>query len=141
MSKEVHNSNVSPKTGYEHSDAQIGPLALLAVGTGLLVLMAVTGVAILWRGLAYETHDTGELRGSPLAGLRPLPPTPRLQITPARDLKDTREQEHELLSSYGWVEKDKGIVRIPIDRAMDLLAERGLPPGKPEPPAKKAVTK
>jgi hypothetical protein len=31
------------------------------------------------------------------------------------------------LSSYGWVDREAGIVRIPIDRAMDLLAERGLP--------------
>src|SRR5580658_1826071 len=141
MSEEVHNSNASPEAGYEHTDAQVGPLAVLAVSVGLLVLISLTGAAIMWRVMAYETHDTGTLRGSPLAGLRPLPPTPRLQIYPATDLKDTREQEHQLLSSYGWVEKEKGVVHIPIDRAMDLLAERGLPPGKPEPPAKKAVTK
>jgi hypothetical protein len=140
MSEEVHNSNVSPEAGYEHTDAQVGPLAVLAVAVGLLVLIACTGVAIMWRVMAYETHYTGELQGSPLAGLRPLPPTPRLQITPFTDLKDTREQEHDLLSTYGWADKDKGVVHIPIDRAMDLLAARGLPPGKPEPPVKKGVT-
>ena len=136
MSKEVHNSNGLPEDGYERTDAETGPLAVLAVSVGLLVLISLTGVAIMWRVMAYETSDTGALQGSPLAGLRPLPPTPRLQITPSTDLKGTREQEHELLSTYGWVEKDKGVVRIPIDRAMDLLAERGLPQGKPEPPAK-----
>jgi hypothetical protein len=140
MSEEVHNSNVSPEAGYERTDAQVEPLAVLAVSVGLLVLIACTAVAIMWRVMAYETHDTGTLRGSPLAGLRPLPPTPRLQITPSTDLKGTREQEHDLLSTYGWVDKDKGVARIPIDRAMDLLAQRGLPQGKPEPPAKKAVT-
>jgi hypothetical protein len=139
MSEEVHNSNASPEGGYERTDAEVGPLAVLAVSVGLLVLISLTAVAIMWRVMAYETHDTGTLRGSPLAGLRPLPPTPRLQITPATDLKDTREQEHDLLSSYAWVEKDKGVVRIPIDRAMDILAQRGLPHGKPEPPAKKGV--
>jgi len=142
MSEEVHNSTAAPDTGYERTDAKIGPLAVLAVATGLLVLIALTGVAIMWRVMAYETHYTGDLAGSPLAGLRPLPPTPRLQITPAIDLKETRQQEHDLLSSYSWVERDKGVVRIPIDRAMALLAERGLPHGKPEPAAKaKAVTK
>jgi hypothetical protein len=140
MSEEVHNSKVSPEAGYERSDAQPGPLALLAVGTGLLALICLTAVAIMWRALAYETHYTGDLEGSPLAGLRPLPPSPRLQLYPATDLKDFREQEHDLLSTYGWVDQDKGIVRIPIDRAMDLLAQRGLPQGKPESPAKKAVT-
>ena len=140
MSEEVHNSTASQEDGYEHTDAKIGPLAVLGVVVGLLVLISLTGVAIMWRVMAYQTHDTGELRGSPLAGLRPLPPSPRLQITPSTDLKDTRDQERDLLLSYGWVEKDKGVVRIPIDRAMDLLAERGLPAGKPEPPAK-AVAK
>ncbi len=140
MSEEVHNPTASPQDGYEHTDAQIGPLAVLGVVVGLLVLISLTGVAIMWRVMAYQTHDTGELRGSPLAGLRPLPPSPRLQITPSIDLKDTRDQERDLLLSYGWVEKDKGVVRIPIDHAMDLLAERGLPKGKPEPPAK-AVAK
>ena len=120
---------------YEKSDAKTGPLALIAVGVGLLVLVAMTLVAVMWRVMAYETVYTGELAGSPLAPMRPPPPPPRLQITPAQDLYQFRESEHDLLHSYEWVDKDKGVVRIPIDRAIDLLAERGLPavtPPKPE---------
>src|SRR5579871_4346820 len=134
--KPTPSSEPDRTAGFEHSDAQVRPLVMLAVGTGVLTLLAMMVVAITWRVMAYETNDTGTLRGSPLAGLRPLPPSPRLQITPANDLKDVRDQEHQLLSSYGWVERDKGVVRIPIDRAMDILAQRGLPPGKPETPAK-----
>ena len=36
-------------------------------------------------------------------------------------------QEEQTLNSYGWVDQQAGVVRIPIDRAMDLLAQRGLP--------------
>ena len=44
-----------------------------------------------------------------------------------RVLAEFRAQEDALLTSYGWVEKDKGIARIPIDEAMRIVAERGLP--------------
>jgi hypothetical protein len=121
--------------GYEKSDAKIGPLALLAVGVFLLTLVAMTGVAIMWRVMAYETVYTGEMAGSPLAPQRTPPPSPRLQTndTTVTDLKSAREEEDKLLHSYAWVDKDKGVVRIPIDRAIDLLAERGLPAIKAEP--------
>jgi len=43
------------------------------------------------------------------------------------NLKAFREHEHEILTTYGWADKSAGVVRIPIDRAKDLLIERGLP--------------
>jgi len=42
-------------------------------------------------------------------------------------LKQLRATEDAILTTYGWVDREKGIVRIPIDRAIDLLATRGLP--------------
>jgi hypothetical protein len=62
---------------------------------------------------------------------RILPPKPRLQVNQQLDLQQVREQEQRILNSYGWVSKEAGAVRIPINRAMDLIAERGLPPAKP----------
>ena len=55
------------------------------------------------------------------------PPEPRLQPNPARDLREMRAAEEQLLHQYAWIDPDKGIVRIPIERAMDLIAQRGLP--------------
>jgi hypothetical protein len=40
-------------------------------------------------------------------------------------LRALRAAENAILEHYGWVDRDKGVVHIPIDRAMDLLAERG----------------
>jgi hypothetical protein len=48
-------------------------------------------------------------------------------VVPGQELKATRAAEDLMLKSYAWVDKDKGIVRIPIQRAIDLLAQRGLP--------------
>jgi hypothetical protein len=58
---------------------------------------------------------------------RVLPPEPRLQTQPKLDLQLTREEQQQLLNSYGWADQTTGKVRIPIDRAMDLVLQRGLP--------------
>jgi hypothetical protein len=55
---------------------------------------------------------------------KPLPPT---RNTPVTDLADMRDAEKRALTTYGWVDQQKGIVRIPIDQAMKLTLQRGLP--------------
>src|SRR2546426_2246087 len=54
-------------------------------------------------------------------------PQPRLEGDERREIDDFREQEEQTLNSYGWVDQQAGVVRIPIDRAMQLMAQRGLP--------------
>jgi hypothetical protein len=54
-------------------------------------------------------------------------PQPRLEGDERREINDFREQEEQTLNSYGWVDQKAGVVRIPIDRAMQLMAQRGLP--------------
>ena len=56
-----------------------------------------------------------------------LPPEPRLQITPEIDLRGYRDEQAALLSTYAWVDEPLGVVRIPIDRAIDLVAAQQLP--------------
>jgi hypothetical protein len=56
-----------------------------------------------------------------------LPPEPRLEANPYQALQALRAREDHILEQYAWIDKAKGIVRIPIERAMDLAAERGLP--------------
>jgi hypothetical protein len=55
-------------------------------------------------------------------------PSPRLQTDDGnQEMADMHAREDLLLDHYTWVNRDKGVVRIPIDRAMQLIAERGLP--------------
>ena len=54
-------------------------------------------------------------------------PSPHLQINPPADMAAFRRQEEQALTSYGWIDRSNGIVRIPVARAMELLLERGLP--------------
>lgn len=59
----------------------------------------------------------GALPGTPVV-LKPLPLEERITL---------QQEENKLLTSYGWVDQQKGVVRLPITRAMQLIAERGLP--------------
>lgn len=52
---------------------------------------------------------------------------PLLQVKPSEAFKKYREEQEKLLSSYGWVDKNQGIVRIPIQEAMDIVVRKGLP--------------
>ena len=59
--------------------------------------------------------------------IQQLFPEPRLEDDERTEINDFRYQQDETLSSYGWVDQNTGVVRIPIDRAMQLIVQRGLP--------------
>ncbi|MDP2054473.1 MAG: hypothetical protein Q8L75_12610, partial [Acidobacteriota bacterium] len=64
----------------------------------------------------------------PLAvGQQRNPPVPNLQMQPFKDIYVLHEGEAQKLGTYAWVDKDGGVVRVPIDRAMEVLLQRGLP--------------
>jgi hypothetical protein len=68
------------------------------------------------------------------ASLRRTPPEPRLEQDPLAPRLRIRASEDAILASYGWVDRNAGVARIPIARAMDLLVERALPVTKPVAP-------
>jgi hypothetical protein len=108
------------------------------VGFGLaLAIVAVLVHVVIWG--VFSFFDAREARHVepeyPLAATQAAktPPEPRLQVNPRQDLQDLRDQEDRILSSYGWVDTNAGTVRIPIDEAIRLTLQRGLPArSKPE---------
>jgi hypothetical protein len=88
-------------------------------------------MALFFRGLekGAQKKDRATMAAAGLQR-RPdtLPPQPRLQVYPVRHWKDFQGAERERLSTYGWMDRSTGAVHVPIDRAMDLIAERGLDP-------------
>lgn len=107
--------------GYEKKDVDFSIVAMF-LGV-LLVMMLLVGVAarIVFRMVSAPPALTAQ---GPAAA---LPPEPRLEADPVGHYKAFRAKEDDLLTHYGWVDRPKGIVRIPIDRAMDLIAAKGLP--------------
>ncbi len=106
--------------GHEDRDVNAWAVGKFAVG---LVLLCVFSLAILLGFFRMLQTRHGPLE----TGVRPIPPQPRLETTPPVDLKAMRDAEDKILNGYGWVDQSKGIVRIPIAKAIDLLAQRGLP--------------
>lgn len=56
-----------------------------------------------------------------------LPPEPRVEEKPYLQLQNVRTIEDHILTTYAWVDQKEGTVRIPVDRALDMVAQKGLP--------------
>jgi len=116
----------SAESGHEVSD--INSKRVARVG---LALATVIALALLVTYGLFHYFYSGETRTrplpSPLSYSREPTPEPRLSVEPGEELKTLRSEEDAMLKSYGWIDRDKGVVRIPIDRAIEILAERGLP--------------
>jgi hypothetical protein len=124
--KEVDVSTPSVVRAHEVEDIQILPLALFGAA---IVAVVVSAHIVLW--WAMQRWSGEELRTQlqiPPAITTPAPaPGPGLQAAPAAELRFMLGREAEILNHYGWVDRDAGTVRIPIEQAMQLLLERGLP--------------
>lgn len=94
--------------------------------TVLTLVAAVSLVAAALGGLVGLFDREAERPPvSALARVELAPPQPRLDAHPAATLAEVKKRETAALEGYGWVDRDAGIARIPIERAMRLLAKRG----------------
>ena len=108
--------------GHERRDVRIRPVALAVIG--LLALLVILGAAVALLLRHFERREAASSTPASPLGVRDTPPAPRLQVAPRKDLRTLRAEEDQLLESYAWVDRRAGTVRIPIERAMELLAER-----------------
>jgi len=117
------------RTPIRHETSDVDIRGVFAFAAGLVVVTAFAAFCV-WTLFQYFAAREARVvpRRYPLAvETGQLPPEPRLQTNPRQDLRDLRAREDQTLTTYGWVDKNAGIVRIPIERAMSLTVERGLP--------------
>lgn len=124
--------------GYEHSDADVSSLGRF--GLTLAILIALVMLAMVPTYDFFAKHDSLGPPASPFENQRTLPPQPRLQTQPASALKSYCEMEQQQLSTYGWVDQHNGVVRVPVDRAMDMVLQKGLPARPADQAAESSVT-
>ena len=119
-----------PGAKYEHTDIDPGvgyKFALWLFVSMLVSLGIVYGTFWFFEGRERAANAAGQRY--PLAASVPHkePPTPNLQKQPFKDIYMLRQGENDKLTSYGWVDKEGGVTRIPIDRAMEVMLQRGFP--------------
>ncbi len=128
MAEANHSQETSASTraGHELGDLSPRNIVLFAVAlSAAIVLVLLVSYGLLRRFANVEMRSETPL--NPLASTRQVAPGPRLQVNPEKDIREMRAAEDARLNSYGWVDPTAGIVRIPIDRAMEILAQKGLP--------------
>lgn len=132
MNAEHSSPDEAPAPPYETRDVDLGSIALF--GGGLLVMGLVVQV-LLWLlfGFFNERASRRDPPASPLADRKQQVPEPRLQSHPTADYDAYRAAKQRELESYGWVDRRAGVVHIPIERAMELVLERGLGHAQKEP--------
>jgi len=126
---ENHPPEHRPDVGHETTDANPKVLAYAFVFLSVLLIVTFVGMWGLfvffdWRA---EKTDPGRGKANQWGNVDYRPPEPRLQTSPGADMQQMLQRENQLMQSYGWVNKASGLVRIPVDRAMDIVAQKGLP--------------
>jgi hypothetical protein len=130
----------SDEAQHEPNDVNIPGVVKFLVW--LSVAIAVVALSMWWMLGYFDARKAREAPPpSPLGVGARLPPKPRLQGapgspgSPAEDIRQFREREDQTLGSYGWIDRQNGVIHIPIEQAKRLILQRGAqvtPPGAPQ---------
>ncbi|HXV81820.1 MAG TPA: hypothetical protein VEG60_18215 [Candidatus Binatia bacterium] len=131
QAEDSHRDGTREAAGHELSDLRPGYVGVFAIAIAIVIGAAVVITSLLMNYRAVQ-HARRDAPVPPLAREREATPQLRLQVDAPGELRQMRQAEEAVLTSYGWVDKDAGIVRIPVDRAMEILAKKGLPARKRE---------
>ena len=120
------------KPRHQLDEVNFGGIVLTGGALVAMILLAVLGAGALFTIFA-DNRNQPITPVSPLAQTAQIPPEPRSQSDLRPNLQSLRATEDATLSSYGWVDRQNNVVHIPIDRAMDVLVQQGLPTSPPQP--------
>lgn len=111
---------------HEPTDVSLKGVTRIAILSFAVIFAILAMVYGIWRGFEYWAADKREL--PPLSAYTPgkdrLPPAPLIITDEPGTLRQLRTEEKQILEHYSWVDKNQGIVRVPIERAIDLLVEQ-----------------
>lgn len=95
------------------------------------------GIGSGWKSVTGQSREPHQPSQSKIQ-----PPNPLLQdnFTTKVDIKELRKHEDDALGSFGWVDQNQGVVRIPIDKAMKMVAQKGVSTGQQVPAQSKGNT-
>jgi hypothetical protein len=118
----------NPTVAHEPTDADARAITRFGIA---LVFIVILSQLLLWWLFDHLSGQQAKLSPPVPALIRAQapkePPEPRLQGNPQLDLKKMLQDEDAVLNHYGWVDPDRGIVRLPVDRALEIVAQKGMP--------------
>ena len=115
----------APDSDYEKRDVSLQVIAIFGAGPIVLTIVALLLMQLMFNALE-ATRERSDVPLAPLVNTRQPPSGPLLQVNLTQELNEMRAREDALSNSYRWVNEDAGIARIPINRAIELLAEKWL---------------
>ncbi|MCZ2075449.1 MAG: hypothetical protein HUU41_20355 [Bryobacteraceae bacterium] len=110
---------------HETKDVNIRAIVIFGIGLAAVCVLVLAFLAFLF-GLLERVQPEPAPTSALEVPFQP-PPEPRLQVRPSVDMERLNAFQDNILNRYGWVDRSAGVVRIPIDRAMEIVAERGIP--------------
>lgn len=102
-----------------HEPGDVDPRPIVFAAAGLAATLVLVAAVALGTRLLLRPDRAATARAAAAI------PAPQLQSAPAADLRALVREKNAMLDEYRWIDPHRGVVRIPIDRAMQLLAERG----------------
>src|SRR5215203_3761984 len=130
MANMHHEAEIDdPDTQHEESDVNIRAIFSFAIGLFAVAVVVHIAIYFLFVLLSNRATSASAVRSYPLSVGQEdrVPPEPRLQSNPKQDLRDLRAAEDQILNGYRWVDRNAGVVGIPVNEAMKLTLQRGLP--------------
>ncbi len=116
------------KAGHETAEVSARPVTLFLVGLTIGIAVVFLAMLGLFRLLAdMEDKASPKLTALEAGRAGQLPPEPRLQVLPREHFMEYKAEQNRILNTYGWVDRDSALVRLPIEKAMHIAVERGFP--------------
>jgi hypothetical protein len=110
-----------------YDDKDLNFRSIVGFSVGVIILIVAAALVMWWMSNSFKRDEEAKDKPPlplPEARLDTIPPGPRLQPSPPRDMDQLRARDREVLTTYGWVDPAHGVARIPVDRAISILAEK-----------------
>jgi hypothetical protein len=114
-------SSASP-SAREGADLHIRNVVRVAALLAATLVISILILVLFFRHLE-KLYPNRTSEAAPVVSESELPPVPRLQTNPLRDLQAVREVENSRLDRYAWIDREHGVAQIPIERAMILWTQ------------------
>jgi hypothetical protein len=127
MDSHAHATPDNPGVDHEKTDVNVRAFFWFGIWFIVFAIVVHIGLYFLYKGFSKLE---AKKNGAPMTLVKTSPPHPagpKLQNDPPAELRKLHVEEDVILNNYGWVDQKAGVVRIPIQRAMELTVQRGLP--------------